>query len=140
MENELVILVGMQGSGKTYYCRTMLPDHYRLSQDEGPRTFPAVVKRLEALLAEGVAKIVIDRTNPRRDQREIFARLARRAGYRVRVVYFDLARDVCRRRIESRSGHPTLAPQDVDGAIARYLQDLSAPTAGECDELAIVRQ
>ena len=60
---ELVILVGMQGAGKTYYCEKFLADYERISQDEGPRTYAGVLKRLERLL-EGAPRIVIDRTNP----------------------------------------------------------------------------
>ncbi len=67
---ELVILVGMQGAGKTYYCENFLCDHERISQDEGPRSFPGVVKRLHELLIQGVPRIVIDRTNPLREQRK----------------------------------------------------------------------
>ena len=40
MNRELVILVGMQGAGKTYYCENFLRDYERVSQDEGPRSYP----------------------------------------------------------------------------------------------------
>ena len=137
---ELVILVGMQGSGKTYYCRTVLGGHVRISQDEGPRSLGGVLARLEELLAERTPLIVIDRTNPIRSQRESFAHLARQAGYRVKIVHFDLPREVCEDRIQHRSGHPTLDAASMAMAISRYLSCLETPTELECDELVIVRQ
>jgi predicted kinase len=70
----LVILVGMQGSGKTHYCQNKLSAYVRISQDDGPRTYPGIVRRLHELLMERVPKIVIDRTNPMRAQRKEFAK------------------------------------------------------------------
>jgi hypothetical protein len=43
-EREVTILVGMQGSGKTWYCKKALPDYIPISQDEGPRTYQGVVR------------------------------------------------------------------------------------------------
>lgn len=75
---ELLILVGMPGSGKTYYCQHLLRDHARISQDEGPRRFEGIVRKLQGMLTEGVRAIVIDRTNPGREQRKTFAERATR--------------------------------------------------------------
>lgn len=136
---ELVILVGMQGCGKTYYCRTVLADHVRISQDDGPRRFGGVVDLLEATLREGAPRIVVDRTNPLRWQREIFVRLARQYGYRTRIVYFDVPADLCRERITQRTGHPTLTPERMQEAMNRYLSCLEAPCPEECDELVVVQ-
>jgi len=93
---ELVILVGMPGSGKTYYCGHCLSGHTRLSQDEGPRSYGGIVRKLHEMLVEGIPGIVIDRTNPRREQRKTFAEMARAAGYYLRIVYFDIPEGICR--------------------------------------------
>ncbi len=127
----------MQGSGKTFYCNTVLPGYERISQDEGPRTYPGVLLRLQELLRRGVPHIVIDRTNPMRRQREQFTALARAAGYRVKIVYFDVPVETCRARILSRKGHPTLAADRMHAAMARYTSNLNIPTPEECDELII---
>lgn len=78
---ELVVLVGMQGAGKTYYCETVLADYERISQDEGPRSYSGILLLLQDLLRRGVPRIVIDRTNPMRYQRADFGRP--RPGSRV---------------------------------------------------------
>jgi predicted kinase len=135
---ELVILVGMQGAGKTYYCETVLSDYERISQDEGPRAYPGILLRLRELLDKGAPRIVIDRTNPRRHQREDFAVLARGAGYRLKIIYLDAPADICRERILKRQGHPTLTAARMQPAIARYSSDLDIPTSDECDELQVL--
>jgi predicted kinase len=136
---ELVILVGVQGSGKTYYCETVLQGYERISQDEGPRSFPGVLQRLHELLIAGVPRIVIDRTNPAREQRRKFAEMARAAGYFLRIVYFDVPEETCRGRIRMRHGHPTLTEDRMEEAIATYRSRLDVPGARECDELVILR-
>lgn len=136
---EVVILVGMQGAGKTHYCRTELSAYERICQDEGPRTYSGVLNRLKELLAAGVPLIVMDRTNPARYQREEFAALARGAGYRVKIIYFDTPVEICRERVRSRKGHPTLAEDRMNEAMAMYASRLEVPKAEECDELVVVK-
>jgi predicted kinase len=134
---ELLILVGMQGSGKTYYCEHFLSDYGHISQDEGPRSYEGIVKKLHGMLIEGMPRIVIDRTNPMREQRKKFAEMGRSAGYFVRIVYFDIPEEICRERIRCREGHPTLSSDKMGEAIAAYKYRLDVPTADECDELAV---
>ncbi len=136
---ELIILVGMQGSGKTFYCQTVLSNYERISQDEGPRRFPGILHRLQELVAQGVPRIVIDRTNPMRWQRAEFAALAGKAGYHLKIVYFDVPAEVCRERIRSRTRHPTLEVDQMNAAMSMYASNLDIPTADECDELIIIR-
>jgi len=136
---EVTILVGRQGAGKTHYCRTNLPDHVRVCQDEGPARFESLLQHYRTLLERGVERIVIDRTNPRRQGRMQFARLARERGYRVRIVYFDVPREVCERRILQRPNHPTLQASQMHQAINRFESLLEMPTQDECDELVVCR-
>jgi hypothetical protein len=76
---EVAIPVGMQGAGKTYDWETVLSNHERISQDEGPRNYRGIVLRLEELLRDGTPRIAIDQTNPMRYQRQEFAALAHAA-------------------------------------------------------------
>ena len=135
---EVVILVGMPGAGKTHYCHTVLPEHVRVCQDEGPRRFKPLLAHYQRLLELGVERIVIDRTNPMQAQRTQFVELARMCGYRVRIVYFDLPRSLCEQRIAHRTGHPTLDSQRMAEAINRFESCLNRPTQEECDELIVM--
>lgn len=138
-DRELVILVGMQGCGKTTYCHESLSGHARLSQDEGPRRFEGIVAALRKMVERGEPRIVIDRTNPLLHQRQVFTDLARQAGYRARIIYFDIPAEECIRRIEARTDHPTLDPASMHYAIARYREHLTVPDASECDEVVVIR-
>jgi predicted kinase len=137
-DRELLILVGMPGSGKTYYCQHFLGDHARISQDEGPRRFEGIVRKLRGMLTEGVRAIVMDRTNPGREQRKTFAEMARAAGYRVKIIHFDIPEQVCEKRIRRRKGHPTLGADRMAEAIAAYQRNFEPPSADECDDLLVV--
>ncbi len=135
---EVVILVGRQGAGKTRYCQTALSVHTRVSQDEGPRQFERLFRRYRRRLDQGVERIVIDRTNPARRQRKLFADAARAHGYRVKIIHFNAPRDVCEKRIVQRAGHPTLTPEKMRHAIDGYERQLDIPTEEECDELVVI--
>jgi predicted kinase len=138
MKKEVVILVGMPGCGKTHYCRTALPDHVRLSQDEGPHHFESMLARCRQLLEAGAERIVIDRTNPMAGQRAQFIAAARQHGHRTKIIHFDVPRQLCEQRIRDRTGHPTLGAKSMDQAIDRYLAMLNAPREEECDELVVL--
>lgn len=135
---EVVILVGLPGAGKSTYCQSVLAEHVRISQDEGPRTFPGVLHSLEQLVQAGVERIVIDRTNPLRHQRDLFAQVARTHGYRVRIIHFDVPRSLCEQRILARKDHPTLDASRMHQAFDRYEQCLDIPTPQECDNLVTI--
>ena len=137
-ERELIVLMGMQGAGKTYYCQTALLDYERISQDEGPRSYRGVLLRLGELLRIGVPRIVIDRTNPVRSQRQEFAALARAAGYRVKIIYFDTPVEICQERIRQRKGHPTLVQDRMHEAMTQYALKLDIPKPEECYELITI--
>lgn len=136
---ELIILVGMQGCGKTHYCQSVLAGYARVSQDEGPGHFAGVLRCLCELMEAEAEQIVIDRINPLRWQRERFAALARTHGYRVKIIYFDVDRGLCEQRILTRKDHPTLAAEKMKEALNRFEKVLEKPTEDECDELQIVR-
>jgi len=137
---EVAILVGRQGAGKTQYALAALADYVRICQDEGPHQFERLFGRYRKLLDEGTERIVIDRTNPTPARRKQFADAAREKGYRVKIIYFDVPREICERRIASRTDHPTLSPEKMHQAIDGYESRLVVPSERECDELVIVRE
>ncbi len=136
---ELIILVGMPGAGKTTYCKGTLPDYVRVSQDDGPRNYRGILHRLADLVGRGVSRIVVDRTNPMRHQRDEFVSLAHGAGYRVKIVYFAVPEETCRERILLRPTHPTLKADRIEKTMASYRSNLTVPTAEECDELVMMQ-
>jgi len=85
-EKELVIFVGMPGSGKSTYYNKYLSDHIHIEQDKlGSRV--KVIKHLDESLKSGKS-IVIDSTNPTQEGREEYYLKARKYNYNIKVLYF----------------------------------------------------
>jgi bifunctional polynucleotide phosphatase/kinase len=85
-ENEIVIFVGMPGSGKSSYYNKYLTDHINIEQDKLV-TRQKVLKQLNASLKTGKS-IVINATNPSQEDREEFYRKALEHNYKIKVLYF----------------------------------------------------
>jgi bifunctional polynucleotide phosphatase/kinase len=83
---ELIIFVGMPGSGKSTYYEKYLQDHVHIEQDKlGAR--PKVLKELIKTLKTGKS-IVVDSTNPSLESREEYFREAEKYSYNIKVLYF----------------------------------------------------
>ena len=79
---ELVLLVGLQGAGKSsFYAEHLLGSHLRLSRDL-LRTANREDVLLHAALALGQS-VVLDNTHLQREARARRIRLGRAAGFRV---------------------------------------------------------
>lgn len=84
-EKELVVCVGMPGSGKSSYYNN-LKDHVHISQDKlGTRA--KVLKELDKSLLTGKS-IYIDSTNPIQEGRSEYYDKAQKYGYSIKVLYF----------------------------------------------------
>ncbi len=82
---ELVICVGMPGSGKSSYHKN-LKDHLYIEQDKiGTRA--KVLKELDKSLLTGKS-IYIDSTNPSQESRCEYYEKAKKHGYNIKVLYF----------------------------------------------------
>jgi len=85
---EAVILIGIQGSGKsTFYRERFFDTHVRISLDL-LKTRPRERRFLETCLGTGQS-FVIDNTNVRAAERANYIDAARGAGFRVTGYFFD---------------------------------------------------
>ena len=120
-----VVLFGIQGSGKSTFCRERFyATHVRLSLDL-LRTRHREDVLLHACLAVQ-QPFVVDNTNPTAAGRGRYLRLARAAGFeRVELYHVDATVDDALRRNAGRPGEvPELA---IRGTFAK----LQVPTAAE---------
>lgn len=89
---ELVIFVGLPGSGKsTYYFAHFAKTHAHVSKDLMPNARRRDDKQsmlIEKALAAGQS-VVIDNTNPSRDIRAPLIAMGKRHGARVIAYYFE---------------------------------------------------
>lgn len=85
---EAIILIGIQGSGKTTFYRERFFDtHVRLSLDT------VKTRRRELLLVEACVRagqrFVVDNTNVLREERTLYIARAREGGFRVHGYFFE---------------------------------------------------
>lgn len=127
---ELVVLVGLQGSGKTTFFRERFAaTHAHVSKDNF-RSNPRPARRQRRLIAESFAagrSVVVDNTNPTAADRAELIEAGRAAG--VAVVCYDFPPDVeaSLRRNAAREGKARVPDHAVRITAAR----LEPPTPGE---------
>lgn len=157
---EVVLVMGIQGAGKSSRVAPYLAAGYaRLNRDEQGGKLADLIPRLEALLAAGQQRVVLDNTYPTWASRAPVVRTAHRHGIPVRCVHLATPRsealfNVVWRQLE-RYGR-LLAPdelkqlQRVDpnlpppSALATYSARFEAPSPLEgfnlIEEVPFVRQ
>jgi len=115
---EAVILIGIQGSGKsTFYRERFFDTHVRISLDL-LKTRAREREFLAACLRTG-QKFVVDNTNVRVEQRREYIALARAAGFRVIGYFFDTPLRTALARNNARSGGAAIPVPGVIGTHKR---------------------
>ena len=136
---ELVILVGLQGSGKsTFYRDRFAATHAHVSKDNF-RSNPRPARRQRNLIAEAFAagrSVVVDNTNPTAADRAELVELGRAAGAAVICYFFPPDVEASLRRNAAREGKARVP----DHAVRITAVRLEPPTPGEgFDRLYSVR-
>ena len=137
---ELVVFVGLQGSGKSgYFISRYAGTHVHVSKDLYPRharrTSERQLRQIEQALATG-RSAVVDNTNPRRADRASLIEAGKRAGARVIAMHFVASAGEALRRNASREGRARVP----DVAIYTAARRLEPPLAEEgFDEIVRVR-
>jgi predicted kinase len=135
---ELVILVGLQASGKSsFYRQRFGSTHAHVSKDLMPRSArnkeSRQLEQVERALAAG-GSVVLDNTNPRAADRSALVAIAHRHGARAVAYFFPPQVGESIRRNAART------PAVPKVAIFTTLKKLEPPTAAEgFDEIHEVR-
>ena len=134
MEKTLVIMIGIQGSGKsTFYHKFLKDDFVRVNLDT-LRTR----HREKLLIEECVEKeksFAVDNTNPTRLDRERYIPFAKAAGYRIVGYFMQSKIRECIKRNNKRQGKEKVP----EGAIVSTSNKLEMPSYDEgFDELYFV--
>ena len=136
---ELVIFVGLPGSGKsTYYRDKFAASHLHVSKDlmGSARDRDAKQLRVIADALDKGSSVVVDNTNASRQIRAPLIALGRRHGARVIAYYFDCSVKVCLMRNRGREGKARVP----DVAIFVTAKKLQSPHADEgFDEVHVIR-
>jgi predicted kinase len=130
MPTELVILVGLQGSGKSTFYRTFFAaTHDWVSKDRlrnNRRPARRQLHLIEEALREG-RSVVVDNTNATAADRAELIALARSLGARVVGYYFESRLDECLERNRQREGKARVP----DVALYATCKRLQVPTRAE---------
>jgi predicted kinase len=104
---EMIIFVGLPASGKSYYYHAQFAStHVHVSKDL-LRNAKDKNKRQESIIEEALKKgqsVVVDNTNPRRQDRAPLIELARKYGATVTCYYFNSTVKDCVERNKTRQG------------------------------------
>ena len=135
MEETLVIMMGIQGSGKsTFYHKFLAKDFVRVNLDT------LKTRHQESLLIEECIKqgksFAIDNTNPTKYDRSRYIPLAKATGYKIIGYFMESKLKECIERNNLRQGQEKIPPN----AIAATSNRLQMPSFDEgFDELYFVK-
>ena len=131
----LIVLSGLPGSGKSYFCRqlaALIPSLVTLETDflrgilfadpthsggESARLFRAVHRLMERLLAEGHT-IALDATNLIRKNRRRLYRIAEQQYARLLIVELTAPEHLIRQRLSQREAHAAAGHATDDNSTA----------------------
>ncbi len=132
----LLILVGVQGSGKTSFCQTLGQGWCHLSQDTINSGRPGERKDVElaarSILKQKQKSVVIDRMHLDAAQRQYFVQIGKEAGVNVHCLVFVAAKDDITKRVKERTNHPGGVEGEQGAKLAvASLSKLIKPTYNE---------
>ena len=115
---EAVILIGIQGSGKSTFYKARLADtHVRINLDM-LKTRHREKLFFDACLA-AKQRFVVDNCNPSQDDRRRYIEPAKAAGFKVVGYYLQSRVDDCKERNEQRTGKQAVPLKAILGAAGR---------------------
>lgn len=115
---EAVLLVGIQGAGKsTFYRERFFDTHVRINLDMLKTRYRERVLVEACLLAQ--QPFVVDNTNVLASERAAYIEPARAAGFRIAVYYFDVDLRAAIARNLRRQGKQVIPVKGVVGTYKR---------------------
>lgn len=140
----LTVLVGPPGSGKSTLAKDLI-------QNDGDHGAATVYVNQDSqgksghqeIFAKAIAErqhIIVDRMGFSRDQRNRYLDVARKAGYRTKIVVLHQPYQVCLERIRNRFGkHETIHDEKgARAALGTFFGQYQRPLEGEADEIKFV--
>ena len=134
MDRTLVILIGIQGSGKSTFFQRFLSTDYEKVNLDTLKTRKREMRLVEEYIAHGVS-FAVDNTNPTTEDRARYILPAKTEGYQVIGFFLESKLQACIERNNRRTGKEKLPA----AAIASTSNRLQFPSYREgFDELYFV--
>ena len=129
-EKTIFILIGIQASGKSTFCKQFFNEEIRINLDT-LKTRKKETEEIKNLLTQN-KNCVIDNTNTTIEFREKYIDYAKEYKYKIVGIYFRSSIDECLKRNEQRIGKEKL----TEKAIISIAKTLEQPNYNEgFDEL-----
>eukprot|EP01113_Clastostelium_recurvatum_P040695 TRINITY_DN6351_c0_g1_i3.p1 TRINITY_DN6351_c0_g1~~TRINITY_DN6351_c0_g1_i3.p1 ORF type:complete len:409 (-),score=87.48 TRINITY_DN6351_c0_g1_i3:11-1237(-) len=133
----MVMLVGMPGSGKSTFGKTLAGVDrgnrwtYISQDDIGSRRLCEEALGRAVLGKNSRRKVILDRCNADVEDRKFWMGLAMVEPKEVLVIFFDVQKDTCIARVLSRPDHPSIPSGTGTRAVESFAKLLVAPTKAE---------
>lgn len=127
---ELVIMIGLQASGKTTFARSRFGETYRYVSKDLLRNNSHPARRQRQLIEEALQQglsVVVDNTNPTIEERKELIDLGRLYNADITGYFFAVQLKQCRERNRTREGKAKVP----DIAIFATLKKLTRPSYAE---------
>ena len=135
MEKTMIHMMGLQGSGKSTFCREILDDTYAYINLDTLKTRYREKEAIQECMKQG-RNFVVDNTNPTKADRLRYIPDAKAAGYRIVGYFMESKLKACIERNEQRQGTARIPST----AIAATSNRLQMPSYDEgFDELYFVK-
>lgn len=133
-EKTAIIFIGIQGSGKSWYYHRFLSEGFEHINLDTLHTRNKERLAIENAISLG-RNIVIDNTNPTKEDRQRYIPMLRAAGYRIKGYFFESRVQDSIRRNAQRTGKARVP----NAAIAATSNKLELPSKDEgFDELYFI--
>ena len=127
-----MIFIGSPGAGKSTFWSNYCKNYARVNNDE-LKTAAKCQKVMREALQAGKS-VVIDNTNPKRETRALYTKIAKEFKLPVRAVFFDISKEVAMHNNMQRQVNTTRQhfSKKVPGiAIHTYYKNMQPPTLDE---------
>jgi predicted kinase len=105
MGQEIVVMVGLQGAGKSTYCQRYFSVRYTYISKDRLRNNRRPQRRQMQLVEEALKRgesVVVDNTHPSPVERSPLIQLAQRWQIPIRAVFLDTPAEICEQRNQLR--------------------------------------
>ena len=131
-EQEMIVFVGAPGAGKSTFWSNHFSNYVRVNNDT-LKTKEKCMKVAREALASGKS-CVIDNTNPDKETRSRYTKIAKEFKVPVRCFYFDFEKAICmhnnkQRKLNTNRKHMSKKVGDV--IIHSFFKNMQKPTTDE---------
>lgn len=130
----LLILVGLPGSGKSYFSKHLSATDDRIvviSQDEMGSRSKCEEEFAKAIKKKDTKSIIVDKCNVTKQDRKNWIQMSMLNKKDIGVVYFDYPFDECVKRVKCRVDHPTIKFGRGENIVKSFFKRMVMPDTNE---------